>query len=105
MSTSPQDKTRSPDILFPYPRVPLLPCRPSASRPILDNPASLFNPSSVIITIVNTRQAVVTIVSVTAIAVLEICAITHGINGPFLTMAIAAIAGLGGYQIHQARTK
>jgi len=53
----------------------------------------------------NTKQALVTIIAITAIAVLEVCAMSHEINGPFLATAVIAIAGLGGYQIRQSRTK
>lgn len=39
------------------------------------------------------------IVAITAIVILEGLAIWQGINGALLGLAIAAIAGLGGYEI------
>lgn len=39
------------------------------------------------------------ITAIIAITILEALAITHGINGAFLGIAIAAIAGLAGYEI------
>ncbi|MBA7644311.1 hypothetical protein ES703_52053 [subsurface metagenome] len=40
-----------------------------------------------------------TIVAIIAIALIEGFAIYQGINGIMLSVAIAAIAGLGGYQL------
>ncbi len=53
----------------------------------------------------NTRQALITIVAIAAIAAIAICTLNYGVTVPVLTLAIVAIAGLGGYQIHQARSK
>ena len=43
--------------------------------------------------------------SIICISVVEIIAIRNGINGVSLTLAIGAIAGLGGYEAKQIFTK
>lgn len=53
----------------------------------------------------NVRQTLITIMAITAIAALQICAFSYGIDGPSHYVSLIAIAGLGGYQIHQARSK
>lgn len=40
---------------------------------------------------------VVTLVAITSIAIIEVCAITQGVYGYMLALSIAAISGLGGY--------
>ena len=47
----------------------------------------------------NTNQAVVAIVAITAVAALGISAMAFGIDGMVVTAAIASSAGLGGYII------
>jgi len=42
------------------------------------------------------------IVAIVALAALEGVALTQGVNGTTLSIVIAAIAGLGGYQVHKA---
>lgn len=41
--------------------------------------------------------------AILSIAFVEAMAITHGIDGVMLTLCVAAIAGLGGYQINKLK--
>jgi len=47
----------------------------------------------------------VTILAIICITILEIVAITQGVNGALLAGTIAVIAGLGGYQAHRVKSK
>lgn len=46
-----------------------------------------------------------TIIAILCITILEVFAICYHIDGTALAGAIAAIAGLGGYQVAKARLK
>jgi len=45
------------------------------------------------------------IVAIVCITLLESIALIHGIDGAIFGIAIAAISGLGGYEMHKVRTK
>lgn len=45
------------------------------------------------------------VIAILCITALEIVAITQGINGAIFGVAVAAIAGLGGYEIKVLRDK
>lgn len=45
------------------------------------------------------------IVAILCITALEVTAILCGVNGAVFGIAIAAISGLGGYEIHKQRAK
>lgn len=45
------------------------------------------------------------IISIICITTLESLAIIYGVDGALFGICIAAISGLGGYQLHKARTK
>lgn len=45
------------------------------------------------------------IVAIVCITVLECVALARGVNGVLLSLGIAAISGLGGYQVHKLRAK
>ena len=46
-----------------------------------------------------------TVVAIAGIVILEALAISKGIDGAMLGLAIAAIAGLGGYRLRVTKTK
>lgn len=48
---------------------------------------------------------VITMIAITNIAILEICAIISGIDSGTFGVSIAAIAGLGGYYLAKQRAK
>jgi len=48
---------------------------------------------------------IIPIIAILCITILEIVAITQGINGALLAGSIAIIAGLGGYQVHRQKSK
>lgn len=50
-------------------------------------------------------KVLISVIAIICITILEVVAISYGINGTALAGAIAAIAGLGGYQVAKARTK
>lgn len=45
------------------------------------------------------------IIAILCITTLEVIAMILGVNGALFGLAIAAIAGLGGYEIHKLRAK
>lgn len=45
------------------------------------------------------------IVAIICITCLECVALAYGVNGVLLSLGIAAIAGLGGYEVHKLRAK
>jgi len=51
------------------------------------------------------RELVVTLVAIAAITYLERLALLAGIDGWLLALALAAIAGLGGYELKGWRSK
>ena len=46
------------------------------------------------------KGSIVSMMSIICISVVELYALSLGINGVALSLAVAAIAGLGGYEIH-----
>ena len=44
------------------------------------------------------------ILAMVCITALECVALAYGVDGAIFGLGIAAIAGLGGYQLHKART-
>ncbi|MBA7582182.1 hypothetical protein ES708_24102 [subsurface metagenome] len=51
------------------------------------------------------KLIIVPVVAILAIAGLEIYAISQGVNGTLMSLAFAAIAGLGGYEIKVLRDR
>lgn len=45
------------------------------------------------------------IIAIACITILESIALVLGVNGAVFGIAIAAISGLGGYQLHKTRTE
>jgi len=45
------------------------------------------------------------IIAILCITILEVCALYNGINGAMFGVAIAAVAGLGGYQVKSIKDK
>ena len=50
-------------------------------------------------------KVVVPSLAIVCITVIELMAMYKGLNGTMLSISIAAIAGIGGYQIHNIKTK
>jgi hypothetical protein len=49
-------------------------------------------------------KIIVPVVSMLCITAIELFAIHRGLNGTMLSVSIAAVAGIGGYQIHKIKS-
>ena len=51
------------------------------------------------------KSFVITGMAIVGIIILEVVALLHGINGTMFALAVAAISGLGGYEIRHGQEK
>ena len=50
-------------------------------------------------------KTIITVAAIGAITAIEMAALSMGLNGMLLTLSVAAIAGLGGYEINAVKDK
>ena len=50
-------------------------------------------------------KTIITVTAIGAITAIEVAALLMGLNGILLTVTIAAIAGLGGYEVKAVKDK
>lgn len=53
----------------------------------------------------NKEQALLAVVAIVCITVLEVLAMHYGIDGALFGLAVAAIAGISGWEIHKKKKK